>query len=231
MLSRTRAIVLRFAPYKDNAGILSLYTRDFGRVNLIIYGVGAKKKMLTRATLSPMNIIEVDAHFNRTDTMQRVNTQSVTLVHDMSGQGIARNAQLIFIAETLYRLFRHPLADPHLFGLLEGRIRGMETLDADWHVRLLIDMMPFVGITPQLDGKAAMLNMHTGEMNIYTSQSVEHFTAEETIVLQKLTDGEPVAINRTQRQTLLRKLCRYYEIHIDGFVTPLSLDVLQQVFD
>lgn len=231
MLSRTRAIVLHLAHHKDNADILHLYTKDFGRVNMMIYGVGGRKNMLTKAVLAPLNIIGVDSHFDRAEAIQRVNAQAIDLIYSNALTDIKRNAQIIFMAEMLYRLLRHPLADPQLFDILEQRIRELGNANQNWHLSLLVELMMSLGITPQLDAKATMLNMYTGELSRSTSHDIDHFEPEETEVLQQLLSGSQVSLSRTARQTMLRKICRYYEIQIDGFVTPRSLEILQEVFD
>ena len=231
MLSRTRAIVLHLAHHKDNADILHLYTRDFGRVNVMVFGVGGRKNMLTKAVLAPLNILSVDSHFDRVETIQRVNAQAIDLIYSNTQTDIKRNAQIIFIAEMLYRLLRHPLSDPQLFDTLELRIRQLDSANQNWHLSVLVELMMSLGVTPQLDEKATMLNMYTGELSRSTSRDIDHFETEETEVLQQLLTGSEVSLSRSVRQTMLRKICRYYEIQIDGFVTPRSLEILQEVFD
>ena len=39
------------------------------------------------------------------------------------------------------------------------------------------------------------------------------------------------AVSRQDRQAQLHELCDYLALHLDGFETPLSLDVLAEVFD
>ena len=39
-----------------------------------------------------------------------------------------------------------------------------------------------------------------------------------------------VKMNKSQRRELLRSLVNYYEIHLQGFRKPRSLDVLDEVF-
>ena len=231
MFTKTDAIILHLTRFKDNSDILHLYTRDYGRVNFIIYGIGGKKSTLSKAVLAPLNMIEIEAHFDKNDNIQRINKQSVNLIYAPHNTTILQDTQRLFIAETLFKILIHPLADGNLYDLLEQQVRTLENADADWHLRLMVKLMLSLGIIPLLDLPPTRLNMLTGEMSRFTPDNIDHFDTEETFCLQQIANDDKLSLSRTQRQTLLRKLCRYYEIHIDGFTTPRSLDILQEVFD
>lgn len=76
-----------------------------------------------------------------------------------------------------------------------------------------------------LDETAALERFHTDFLVSYATQLGFAIDENEHPELLRVPDS------RADRQLLLRQLCDYYALHIEDFRSPLSLDVLIEVFD
>jgi len=76
-----------------------------------------------------------------------------------------------------------------------------------------------------LNDTAALERFHTDFLVSYAAQLGFAIDENEHQELLRVPDS------RADRQLLLRQLCDYYALHIEDFRTPLSLDVLIEVFD
>jgi len=138
MLRTTDAIVLSLQPQSDKAHILHAYTRDGGRVNYRVYGLGRKN---TTGKYSPLSILQLttDEHSIRTAQLNYVPT---TLTSDPYKRTVA-----LFISEVLFHVLRHPMPDDAMFAFLEQAVQALDsTLEPqNFHIRFLIDFAARLG--------------------------------------------------------------------------------------
>lgn len=138
MLSTTDAIVLSLQPQSDKAHLLHAYTREGGRVNYKVYGLGRKN---TAGKYSPLSIVQLttDAHSIRTAQLTFV---PATLVTDPYKRAI-----VLFISEVLYHVLRHPMTDEPMFDFLTAAIQDLDqsTEPQNFHLTFLIDLAAKLG--------------------------------------------------------------------------------------
>ena len=106
---------------------------------------------------------------------------------------------------------------------------------ANFHVLFLIGLTRYLGFYPDdsnLEG--GYFDMAEGAFTTYPPAG--HGMSGEQVSLFRQLLGinfdsiETVKMNKIQRRELLRALVNYYEIHLQGFRKPRSLDVLDEVF-
>ena len=231
MKTITEAIVLHLAKYSDKASILHVYTRNYGRMAYMVYG-GKKKKSLLTITSEPLSLVEIEATHSPGREIQTLNNISLAYVAGNTVSDFRRRSISVFIAEFLYRTLRHPEPDNGLFNFLYSIVKELNNSisSENIHLRFLVEYTYYLGIMPQLDDNNLMLDITTGLL-IPPGNYDNCFSVEETDLLIKIHQNIPVSIDRKMRQTLLEKLCLYYECHIQDFSTPKSLDILKTVFD
>ena len=207
MQIRTEAIVLHLQHHSDRISILHLYTRESGRMAYLVYGINGKRAHAQRAALQPFSLVEIEAVHHAGRTMQQLSKAHLNYVPQQSGSDIRRRTVGMFMAEILLRTLTHPLADDYLFAWLRQMVVELDTTPhpENLHLQFMTGLTDFLGITPDWE--------------------------QEDPVLQQLADGESPLLSRPQRQQLLDRLCRYYAGEIDGFQTPASLAVLEELYD
>lgn len=228
MLSRTRAIVLHLSKHTDKTSIAHLYTRRYGRVNCVVYGIGSSRGKQKRGIFRPLTIIETDADFEQQSKMPVLALGAITVVTAIQHDDIIHNSVVLFLSEVLYKSLQHPLSDIVLFDWLEEEIKALDAseLSPNQHIRFLINYAKYLGIMPDIENNAAIEIDSVLDEQTHTKL----FSRQETEVLSKLIRNDDV-ISRRQRQILLDKLCKYYMVNIDGFTYPKSIDMLTEIFN
>ena len=195
MYSTTDAIVLALQPHSDKAHILHAYTRAYGRVNYMVYGLGRKHAI---GLYQPLTLLRItggtpNAEAGRPSTLK----EATRLTPVQTENELVCNAICLFISEVLFHTLRYPMADERLFEYIEKTARELSP-DPNYHIAFLV-------------GLAAELGF-----------AIDEQTHPELMF-------KPVS--RTERQQLLRRLCKYFDEHVESWQTPRSLDVLMEVFD
>ena len=138
MLTTTDAIVLSLQPQSDKAHVLHAYTREGGRVNYKVYGIGRKN---TTGKYSPLSIVQLttDARSIRTAQLTFVPTSTLT---DPYKRTIA-----LFISEILYHVLRHPMPDEPMFDFLTQSVIALDQTDQpqNFHLQFLVDFAAKLG--------------------------------------------------------------------------------------
>ena len=189
------AIVLSLQPYSDRAHILHTYTREHGRTNYMLYGLGKKK---SQALYAPLSLLEI-AVSPSSKSFPSLKEAHLAFVPQHLHTDMRRQTVALFIAEVLYRTLRHPMADDALFDFIATTIRLLDTTEQpeNIHIAFLIHLAAHLGF------------------------AIDEETHPDLLTLPQ---------SRSARQKQLRALCDYFALHIDGWQTPLSLDVLTEVF-
>lgn len=201
MLITTDAIVLSLQPLSDKAHLLHAYTRECGRVNYKVYGIGRKHAI---GLYMPLSVLRITASHPLAgfptvrETAPAAETPALSsLTTDPYKRAIA-----LFISEVMYHVLRHPMPDAPMFDFLVGAVRDLEALSAtdepegriaNFHLKFLIDFACKLGF--------AMV--------------------EDPVMPQ----------TREERQKTLRALCAYFSVHVETWQTPRSLEILMEVFD
>ena len=189
------AIVLSLQPYSDRAHILHTYTREHGRTNYMLYGLGKKQP---QALYAPLSLLEI-AVSPSSKSLPSLKEAHLAFVPQHLHTDMRRQTVALFIAEVLYRTLRHPMADEALFDFIASTIRFLDTTEQpeNIHIAFLIHLAAHLGF------------------------AIDEETHPDLLTLPQ---------SRSARQKQLRALCDYFALHIDGWQTPLSLDVLTEVF-
>ena len=152
---KTQAITLRLTDYRETSQILSVYSRDFGRMSLIAKG-SKRKRAHSQGAIDLFQLLEL-VFIERPTAHLHLLTESRVL-EEFRGlrQELARGYAAFFVAELLLGLTEESDPDPALFDLA-ATVLGMlsETQHPDvvlhaFEVRLLERL----GLVPRLDGCA-----------------------------------------------------------------------------
>ncbi len=229
MYVKTEAVVLHLQKYNDKTCILHAYTQAGGRMQYIVH---ISRKGIMPASLQPLSIVEIEASMNsKAGQLQHI--KSVRLIYVPCQHDFNRLSVNLFIAEVLYKILWHPMADGQLFDFIVDAIQKNDNQPsvANSHLQFLVLLTTYLGITPSIDSDDDWLDMRTGLTSMQRPVHLDFFTKEEMRIINGLSCSTDVVMSRTERQVLIEKLCRYYELHITDFRTPKSLDILKELFD
>ena len=72
MQAKTTGIILHQVKYSDSQSIVSIYTREFGRMSYMVRGANRKKSATRSALLQPLSIVEIDVSHNPKKDIQSI---------------------------------------------------------------------------------------------------------------------------------------------------------------
>lgn len=241
MLTKISGIVLQTTRHNDRNDIVTLFTRQRGRVALLVRAGGATKSArMLRARLSPLAIVETEVNFRDTRDLQFMGSVSSPYPWRNLYFDPMRSSMAIFLAEFLNRLLRASDADEPMWKFLLHAINALDTMKrgiSNYHIAFLLRLLPFAGIAPDLDtfSHGRYFDLQSGE---FTDMPPMHRNflmpadAASIPLLMRMNfrNLHLFRLNVEQRRTLLRWLMHYYSLHLPVGEDLKSLDVLREVF-
>ncbi|MCQ2345478.1 MAG: recombination protein O N-terminal domain-containing protein [Paludibacteraceae bacterium] len=121
MIHTTEAIVLGMTQHSDNSSVVSLYTRENGRMQYVVYGHKWK------STLALLNIVEITTKQLPNREIGTLQTVALNYIPHQLPSDVRRQCIAMFIAEALIHTLRLPLADLALYDYLRDFIIRLDT--------------------------------------------------------------------------------------------------------
>ena len=240
MQVKTSGIVLHSIKYTDSTSIITVYTRQFGKVTYMAHGVNKKKSVCPAAFLQPLSLIELDVFHTPGKNIQRL--KEIRMEHPFTGIPFnpVKNALALFISEVLFRVLRQTEPDESLYLFLENSILQLDCSEkglSNFHLIFLLKLTRYLGFEPNQDNVQInyfdlMNGVFMNEKPLHTHFVLPEVSADFIRVLNAdYTNMHNLAFSRVRRAVLLQSVVEYYQLHIPDFHGLHSLPVLQSLFD
>ena len=237
-ISTTKAIVISAIKYGDSSLIVKLYTEQYGLVTYMVKGVlKSKRGKLKAAYFQPLTQLTVICSHQDKRSLQSLRDAQVTQMYQRIPTDIVKQSVVMFLSEVLSSSIQEQEPNQLLFEYLENSLLWLDSHDnsANFHLLFLLNLTKFLGFYPDTaDSHKSGFHLREG---IFTNDLHEKEIAlgDEIIQLKKLLginfDAiDSINFSKAQRQSLLKILIRYFELHLEGFKNPRSLGVLEAVF-
>ena len=234
----TKAIVISSIKYGDSSLIVKLYTHELGLISCMIKGVlKSKKGKLKAAYFQPLTLLSVVISYQEKRNLQSIREVQISHLYRSVHSDIVKQSVVMFLSEVLSSSIQEEESNTLLFEYLENSFLWLDSYDSisNFHLLFLLNLTKFLGFYPDTsDADKQAFHLLEG---IFTEESAqkEIISGDEVLQLKKLLgikfdDIESVNFSKTQRQSVLRMLVRYFELHLGGFRVPKSLAVLETVF-
>ncbi len=239
MQIRTRAIVLHAVKCSENTVIVHTYTEMHGRMAYVVNGAKSKRSVLRSALLQPLTLLELETDFNPKKELHRIKESRILYPFESIPFDPSKNALAVFMAELLYRSLKEPHIDSDLFTFLHHAILQLDTIEVgmgNFHISFLMQYARFMGFEPHIDSYEinSFFDLQNGifatqaafeqSLNIYES---ELFMRACTVNFGNIST---ISFSKTEKQTLLSNILKYYALHLHNFSGIRSLDILYQLF-
>lgn len=236
-------IALRMVRYNDRHSILSVYTRQRGRMSLLVNAGAGREASRRRAMLMPGSRFTCIADLRdgpgvKIPPMRDVQSRGVSPA--VSGNAV-KGAVTLFIVDFLNTILRDSQADEQLFEYIDSMIAdyGMITGAgvANFHIFFLVKLMHFLGIEPDYATyrRGYVFDMEDG---IFRSSAPMH--GRYLDVRESEAGAKLLRMNRSnfmrygyssrERNEILDKLMEYYTLHFASAAGMKSTDVLRSLF-
>lgn len=240
MLIKITGLVLQTIRHNDSTDIVTLYTRERGRMSLLVRGGASRTARQRRARLAPLALVDTEVNFRETRDLQFAGDIATPYPWRNLYFDPMKGSMTIFMAEFLNRLLRVADPDPNMWRFLLHAIHSLDVLErgiANYHLAFLIRLLPLAGIEPDLSGyrPGAYFDLLAGA---YTDLPPLHrnvvLPSESGIIPQLMrldfNNLHRFRMNVEQRRLLLNRLIHYYSLHLPVGEDLKSLDVLRELF-
>ncbi|CAL2058449.1 DNA repair protein RecO [Tenacibaculum sp. 190524A05c] len=234
----TKAIVFSSIKYGDTSLIVKCFTLEEGVKTYMIKGVlKAKKGKLKAAYFQPLTQLQLTASHNNKGNLNSLREASVSIPYESIPLDIIKQSIVLFLSEILSSIIQEEEKNEGLYNYIETALIWLDTHNAisNFHLLFLLNLSKYLGFYPDTSNSdASAFSLLEGS---FTNSNYEKLTLINTdLTLFKKLLGinfdaiHTISFNKKERQTLLRIIIQYFELHLEGFKKPKSLDVLETVF-
>jgi DNA repair protein RecO (recombination protein O) len=239
MLTTTNAIVLSKIKYRDNDLIIKCYTQKFGIVSYILRNVSSSKKGRSKSAyfqlLSQLQLVTLHKQ-NR--SLQDIKEIKSNYLYSSLQTHIIKNSIVFFLAEVLTSTLKEEEVNNHLFTYLETTLQWLDTHDeySNFHLLFLLKLTKHLGFYPEMaQNQELYFNLYEGKFenkktNIYTV-SGENIILLKHLLGTNFDELDAIKINSKQRQSFLKMMLMYFELQLEGFKKPQSMQIFNQIFN
>lgn len=235
----TSAIVLHATKYGESSIILHAYTQCWGLRSYVVKGVrvGKRNKTFSMGMFQALTQLELVASTPKRSGLSVLKSAKIIHPYTSISSDIAKLSICMLLAEVLRSVLREEEENKPLYAFLESALIWLDTHDkiANVHIFILIQLTKYLGFYPDITAiSAPYFDIQNGRFCIHPNGN-ECVSGNEIVLLKaylgtKFDALDTILATGTQRRALLELVLRYYQLHVDSFKTPKSLDVLYEVF-
>lgn len=239
MLHKTRGIVLKTTDYGESSVIVQIFTEKLGLQSYIINAVKKPKAKISRNMLQPLHLLDMVVYHKNTGNVQRIAELKNAPLLQTIPYDVIKSSLAIFLNEVMYRAIRQQSADENLFGFVFSAIEWLDhqtTGLANFHLVFLTQLTRYLGFYPDRYQAAGSdyFDMKNGNFSRYKPDSVLYLSPPHTqnfnhLLQYGFEDLEKIKFTNDERRYLLAKLLEYYALHIEGFGSIRSHEILEEV--
>jgi len=234
----TKAIVLSTLKYSDSSLIVKSYTQEEGLKSYLIRGIlKAKKGGLKIAYFQPLNQLNIVASHRNKGSLNTIKEAQISYPYKTIYKNIIKQSVVLFLSEVLSYSIKEEEKNNALFEYIETGLVWLDLHDkvANFHLLFLLNLTRFLGFYPDLTEKEKIgFDLLEGNFTNVTSQKNviygNNFYQFNKLLGINFDNIENVSFNKQERQIVLKIIIQYFELHLDGFKKPKSLQILETVF-
>lgn len=241
MAEKIIGIVLNVRKYNDRNNIVTLFTRERGRLSFISPMGSGKASNARRARLQPLGVISTDLNFKPSAELQRLGSVTPAEIWNDIYFHPAKRAIALFISEFLYRLLNATMPDPQLFDFLVNSFRLLDSMQngiQDFHIPFLVSLLSYSGIQPDVSAwqKGYVFDFASGGFLPEFEAKGPFLNEEESksvrlIMRLNYSNMKCLRLTSVNRRQILYGLLNYYSFHFPGLGSLKSPDVLREIFE
>lgn len=238
MLAKNNSIVLSKLKYKDYDLIVKCYTQQRGIVSYILRGILKSKKGQAKTVyFQALSQLQIEENFKPNQSLHAIKEVKLGYIYKSLHTNIYKSAIVLFLSEILSNVLREEERNEALYDYLETALQYLDNEEqyANFHLLFLLKLTRYLGFQPEnLNKNQAYFNLQSGIFETFDdgiySISGKNLTLLKQLLGINFDALHTIKISAKQRQEFLNMLLHYFELHLDGFKKPKSLQVLNEVF-
>ena len=244
MLLKTEALVLHSLKYGEGRLIVTLFTREAGRLSCMVNVPKTSRGRLKKQYFQPLSLLNVEVDVRPRVQLQRLRHAAIGVVYGSLAFERGKLAVGLFLAEFLYRALRgEQQPDERLFDYIRHSLEWLDQRPsgyANFHLVFLMHLSRFLGFYPNLDIPSQtrgplFFDLREGGFTEQPPLHQDFLEADESVRIMTMMrmdykNMHLFRMNRNDRVRCLEVVLRYYRLHLPAFPELKSLSVLQEVF-
>ena len=240
MLVSTEGIILHYLKYGENAVIVNIYTKEFGRQAYMLNISRSRKAKVKSNILQSLFLVDLVAYQKYSREVQRIKEIKNQPVYQNIPFDVTKSTQAIFLAEMLSKTLREQESAPEMISFIQNSLLFFDLADegiANFHLWFLFRLTEYLGFLPHTKktGFEGWFDMRSGAVVPFEPSHPFFFHKEATEMLGslaslKIQEISELKISRNLRGYLTSKLVEYYQLHFEHLGEIKSLKVLHEIF-
>jgi DNA repair protein RecO (recombination protein O) len=239
VICKTEGIVLRVMRFQESSLILTLYTLEEGRADFLVKGARSSRSHSRHARYQLGAVLDI-VYYTKPGRELHLLTESALKRHpqEIDRQPV-RILYLMLVCEVFRSAVNEPEASPELYYYLREAITTLDTLPQhlfEYTLHMLLQLTAYLGFFPRIEAEPTAAHIDFDVENGWF-HAVDFPTPEahrQLLLLASADHWEDGLIGARPsapvRRQMLETLLRYYELHVDGFRLPQSVEVFADVF-
>jgi len=239
MQLKTKAIVISNVKFGEADLIVKCFTLEKGVASFMLKGIRKSKKGRMRVSLfQQLTVLEIEATYKENKNLQYLKEVKIDYPLQTLHTDIFKSTIVMFLAEVLKSSIQEEEKNERLFQFLKESLIYLDQVDSikNFHLHFIVKLTSFLGFSPdQSSTDFPYFDMLNGvfqlkEYNMYSFNNTNSVLLKELIKLENYNEAENIKLNQERRKSFLDFMMLYYELQLQGFRKPKSLEVLQQLF-
>ena len=154
MLVKTEAIVLHALKYGESKVIADLFTRETGRMSVIVLLGRTQRSRFKKQYFQPLTLLEVECDLRPRQQLQQLRDARQLVPYATIPFSPEKLALALFTAEFLYHALRSEQRNTPMFDYIRDSVMWLDMAGegfANFHLTFLMRMSKFLGFFPNLD--------------------------------------------------------------------------------
>lgn len=238
MLSENKCIVLSKLKYRDYDLIVKCYTLKRGVVSYLLRGVLKSKRSSTKIIyFQVLSQLQIEENYKTNQSLHTIKEVKTNYIYKSLHTNVYKSAIVLFLSEILSNVLREEEQSHELYNYIETALQYLDNEEqyANFHLLFLLKLTRYLGFQPEnknLD--YPFFNLQSGVFEV-SATSIYSISGKNLTLLKQLLGTNfdelySIKINAKHRQEFLDMLLHYFELHLDGFKKPKSLQVFNDVF-
>ncbi len=152
-LEKIKGIVIDSVKHNDRHNVITLYTRERGRMSFISSTGSGKRSRMRNARLLPLSVIETEVNIKGGWDLHLLGTIApLEIWHDLYFNPV-KSAITLFLSEFLNRYLRDDTQVPATWVYIHYSLMSLDNASrglANFHICLVIAFLEMAGISPDL---------------------------------------------------------------------------------
>ncbi|MGB8358762.1 MAG: DNA repair protein RecO [Bacteroidales bacterium] len=239
MLVKTEAILLHHVRYSDNSLIAHFYTREYGRLSVMVKGISSKKRSTKFSYFQPLNMFRLELYHYENRELNNLKELSLSFIPKNIPGDINRSTITLFISELLYSVIKEEDVNRMLYGFIESSVMSLDEMTggiSNFHLWFLVAFTDYTGIGPSPTAlKDYCFDMISGQFIQSPPSHPDYIEPRTSKILNRLLQmpadklGE-LRLSGEERSELLDKILKYYNLHLPGIRQIRSLQIMKEIF-